>query len=282
MREFCEYQKKISQAQEVARSGREFKDRKLNDSWRGLFNAKASKFERLTAFLSIVQNFLPADSSQYATDNLPFHPADYEFNGMVGGGGENDVYELSAKKENIPSWAMKINRLYGGDVKELTAKAKEINSEYKEVKSWFQDMPGLVPEEYNMIMEDPRDKKPAIVTLQKYYGQEIRDLFKELEGGGAERIFKDNPQLKDEIFNFIRISEGRLRENGDIIDLIGPKNLSVIDINGQDHLVVLDPHLISNPRRQQESVKKEQNDRLDSLRELSGYGRQPADDLAAA
>jgi hypothetical protein len=246
-----------------------------------LLNSKASKFERLTAFSGILQSILPVSEFKYSTNNLPFRSEDYEFNGMIGGGGENDVYELFSKDGSHPSWVLKVNRLYGGDVKQLAAKAKEIDNEYKEVKSWFLKMPGLVPEEHNVIMEDPREKKPAIVTLQGYYGQEIRDLFKELEYGDPEEIFRTNPRLKTEIFNFIKISRDKLQESGDIVDLIGPKNLSIINVKGQDHLIILDPHLISNPRRHEESVKKEQNNRLNSLCDLSGYQGEK-EDLPAA
>ncbi|MFA6995471.1 MAG: hypothetical protein WC249_03640 [Patescibacteria group bacterium] len=270
MKSFEHYKKQINRVTESALGGEAVKDVDVREYLSTFFRRGESKLDRAIAFLSLVRSLAPCDLRyNYRTEHLPISPESYEFKGgTIGRGGENDVYLLEARKENLSSWVLKINHVDKGDTTQLVARAKEIKNDYEQIKNWFQDMPGLIPEECTVIMEDPRDRQPAIITLQQYYGREIRDVFKDIDLENREKIFQDSPEFKEEIQKFLKINEDKLQETGNMIDLIGAKNLSFVKVDDQDKLLVLDPHLISNPFRSEDSTKKKQRERLDYLHTL--------------
>ncbi|MEK7598170.1 MAG: hypothetical protein AAB487_00340, partial [Patescibacteria group bacterium] len=264
--------KQFNRAAEGAFASESIKQIKAADHLATILRSGESKFKRTQALLSLVRKVMPVEIGyDYKKENLPFSPESYEFkDGTIGQGGENDVYLLESKDAGNPSWALKINHQDKGDVKELTERAKEIKSEYEKVKSWYETIPDLVPKEYSVILEGPRDSQAAIATLQEYYGSEIRDIFRDISKEELNDLLAGNPSLSKDLFSFIKISEEQAKQSGEMIDFLGPKNISLIKVGGTDKLILLDPHLISNPQRNEEKVKVEQWKKLESLREFVG------------
>jgi hypothetical protein len=262
------YRKQFNRATEKAFSYNGMDEVRTEEHLETLFKKGETKFNRTVAILSMLRNVLPEGvlKFKYQTDDLPFDPDRYEFiEGAVGRGGENDVYRLEAKAPGEASWALKINHQDKGDVKNLTARAKTIRQDYEMVRDWYEEIDGLVPREWTIIMAGPRDGKPAITTLQEYYGNEIRDVFKGINQDDLAAILAGQPQLKEDFENFIRISRERTSATGDTVDLLGDKNLSLISREGEDKLILLDPHLISNPWRNEEEVRVRLNARMEYL-----------------
>lgn len=273
MRSLEHYQKQFSRATETAFVDEQIKNRKATEHLATLFGEAESKFDRTVAMLSLVRNLLPFEPKyKYETEHLPINPEMYEFKeGTIGRGGENDVYLLESKVEGAPSMVLKMNHMDNGSTDQLVARAKEIKDEYEKVKEWFKEMSDLVPEELSLIMESPRNGKPGIATLQKYYGKDIRDIFRVMMRENLPKLLEKNPRLKAEMFNFIRITDAKAAETGEMVDLLGPRNLSIVKVGDEERLLLLDPHLISHPERNQEDVKARQKKRLDYLRTEIGY-----------
>jgi hypothetical protein len=278
MRSFEHYQKQFSRATETAFVDEQVKGRKLTEHMATLFGMDESKFDRTVAMLSIMRSLVPVDFKyDYKTDHLPINPEKYEFKeGTIGRGGENDVYLLESKTAADASFVLKMNHMDNGSVDQLVARAKEIKDEYEKVKEWFAEIPGLVPDELSLIMESPRNGKPAIATLQQYFGTEIRDIFKVMMRENLPQLLEKNPKLKADLLNFIRISEAKVAETGEMVDLLGARNLSIVKVGEEERLLLLDPHLISHPERNREDVKARQEKRLGYLRTETGYAEDAA------
>ncbi|NTW22893.1 hypothetical protein HGA34_05150 [Candidatus Falkowbacteria bacterium] len=273
MQSFEHYQKQFSRATETAFVDEQVKNRKMTEHLSTIFGAEESKFDRTVAMLSIMRTLVPVNLKyDYKTEHLPINPERYEFKeGTIGRGGENDVYLLESKVDGAPSMVLKMNHMDGGNVDQLVARAVEIKKEYEQVKERFKELPDLVPEEFSLIMESPRNGKPAIATIQQYYGTEIRDIFKLMMRENLPKLLEKNPRLKAEMVNFIRITEAMAAETGNMVDLLGNRNLSIVKAGDEERLLLLDPHLISHPERNQEEVKARQRKRLDYLRGEIGY-----------
>ena len=273
MRNFEYYQKQFCRAAEDAFINKRIEEIKLSEHFATLFRVKETKFKRTVALLRILKATTPFELKyDYKKEDLPFNPVDYEFQERkIDSGGENDVYLLESKKADFPSWVLKINHCDEGNTKELAARASQIKKEYEEVRNWYANMPELIPQEDSLIMESPRNGKPAIITLQQYYGHEIKDIFELISQEKLSEIFEENPKLKEDLLNFLRITKKKEAETGSMVDLGGPKNLSLIKIGDEERLILLDPHLISHPNRTKEAVKKYQRERLEYLCNQIGH-----------
>lgn len=273
MEQIKHYHKQLKRATERAFADEGMAEIRAEKQLATLFKKGESKFNRTVALLGMLRKVLPEGvlKFKYKTADLPLNPESYEFKeGAVGRGGENDVYRLEARTAGAPSWALKINHQDRGDLKTLTGRAKEIKQEHEMVKDWYKEIEGLVPREWTLILAGPRDGRPAIATLQEYYGSEIRDIFKEIEKDELAGLLDNQPRLKADLENFLRLSREQALATGETIDLLGNKNLSLIKKDGEERLVLLDPHLISNPWRNEEDVKARLASRLAYLEEILG------------
>ena len=272
MEKWEHYKKQAARAAESAFADKQTREAGASEHLATLFRQWETKFSRAVALLSLVHKLAPFDLKYtYKKENLAIDPKKYEFKeGAIGRGGENDVYLLESKEPDSPSWVLKVNRQDQGDINRLVVRAQEIKRDYERIKSWYEDIPGLIPQEYTVIMEDPRDGKPAIITLQQYMGTHMRDVFRAMNTENMEQLFAQSPEVRDELVRFIRISEQREAETGEMVDLLGPKNLSFIEEAGNDHLIVLDPHLMSHTFKSEEDIKRRQRARLDYLKTRVG------------
>lgn len=264
------YAKGFGRATERAFMDEKMEKRKASEHLEILFGEGRSKFDRAIAMMSLLRKILPADVTKfkYKTENLPFNPNRYELRKPIGWGGESDVYLLESKEEGEPSWALKINH-QEGDPDELSAKAQEIRQKYETVRELYKGIEGLVPQEWTIILEGVKNGKPAIATIQKYYGKEIRDVFKDVKEEELARILSKNPNLKQSLNQFLRISR-ELGKRGEMVDLLGDGNFSLVEEDGRGKLILLDPHLISDPFRTEEKIKNRQRERLAYLEGIVG------------
>lgn len=266
------YAKGFGRATEHAFMDEKMEKMRVVEHLETLFGQKRSKFDRAIAMMSLLRKILPADVTKfkYKTENLPFNPDRYELKKPIGRGGESDAYLLESKEEGEPSWALKINHQDRGDPDDLSARAWEIRQKYEIVRELYKGIEGLVPQEWTVILEGFKNGKPAIATIQKYYGKEIRDVFKDVKEEEMARILSQNPNLKQNFSQFLRISREQLEKRGEIVDLIGDGNLSLVKGDGREELILLDPHLISDPFRTEEKIKNQQRERLVYLERLDG------------
>lgn len=183
-------------------------------------------------------NMLPKEDSSL----LPFNPDKLEFKGKIGKGGEHYVFLLESTNSSDPSYVLKMNYQYLGGLEKVQKNAVEFKKEYEEIREKYSALPGIVPEELTFITSNLKTGKPIMATIQKFYGGKIRDLLNDFNKEELVELLKKEPRLLDEFRQFCQITEKEYREKGVAVDLLGDKNLSIIEAEDGLRLIILDPH----------------------------------------
>ncbi len=178
-------------------------------------------------------------------DKLPFSFDQYELQEKIGKGVASKVHLLQAKESSEPSYVVKINYAQGGSVDELQRKAQAQHEEYENVSNIYKDIEGFILPEQSIITTDKKNGEPVIATIQEYAGQNMRDFFSEIEKKELERMLEKNENFRTEFIKFADITLKLFQEKGEVVDLLGDKNLSVVEVKGEPHLKFIDPHDIS-------------------------------------
>ncbi len=179
-------------------------------------------------------------------DKLPFDLSQYEFQERIGKGEVSKVHLLQAKDMSEPSYVLKICYRQKGDVDSLQKVAQTEHEEYERISAIYKDIKNFIPAEQSIITTDKKNGEPVIATIQQYMGQDMRDFFSEIETGELKKMFEENEDFRKEFIQFADITLQLFRDKGEVIDLSGRKNLSVIEKEGRPHLRFIDPHNISS------------------------------------
>lgn len=159
------------------------------------------------------------------------------------------------------------------NTKTLIELAKNRKNEYEEMCKKFMDLPDLIPKEHFVVMNNPR--KPGggvVVSIQKFIGHNIKDIFN-TPTEEIQNICRENPTFQKELKKFIKINTQMYQEKGEIIDFLGPNNISLIQTpEGEPHIIFIDPHhILSNDSKNTEEKEAFEDDkkRLEVLENLA-------------
>lgn len=209
-----------------------------------------SKGERLHFFFRLIREILPKSLSDnefykkfiYDLDKLPFNPERYEFREKIGEGGGCNVYLLESVTSNQASIALKLDNGPFKDAHQAHEHARELNQNYLKAREIYRKIPDLIPNELNLLMANPKGSGPAVVTLQNFLGYNLRDFFSTPDSD-IQSIIRDDENFARRASEFSKITLAHLNKTGEIIDLLGPNNLSIVDHNQKVNLILLDSHL---------------------------------------
>lgn len=267
MRNF-EYIGKV--AQEVAREGLRHDRVPLRESVDHFFGS-VGKRERLEAVFSILRKVIPDAvaknlaeklSPNYDLNNLPFRFLENDAQEPLASGYVSEVFLLESRDEN-PSFAVKVDYMNQGSINDLTVLAREQRSEYQYIRTLYESLPGLVPEEWSMIVESPRAAKPAVATVQEFLGTDLKDVFTDMSEEELVDVLSADSELADVFKKFVAITVSL--EDPSFLDFLGKKNL-VIGNDGEKHrLYFLDPHF---PRGWSDAQKTILLDRVEYLKRV--------------
>src|SRR3989339_477822 len=213
------------------------------------------KYNQAVAAVKLIMEMIPGALSEKIKaslnnndySELPFDLEKYNFQEKIGRGFVSKVHLLESKQPDQPSYVLKLDYYNQGTVDELQTIARQQHREYEKIKKDYQSIPGLIPNEQTLIVADKKSKTPTIATLQEFVGGDLRDLFKEINKEELIRLLIENEGFREEFLEFVRISAGMAKEKNEFIDLLGKKNLSIVEKNSEPHLCFIDPHHISSP-----------------------------------
>jgi len=178
----------------------------------------------------------------YDLDKLPFNPERYKFREKIGEGGGCNVYLLESVTSNQASIALKLDNGPFKDAHQAHEHARELNQNYLKAREIYRKIPDLIPNELNLLMANPKGSGPAVVTLQNFFGYNLRDFFSTPDSD-IQSIIRDDENFARRASEFSKITLAHLSKTGEIIDLLGPNNLSIVDHNQKVNLILLDSHL---------------------------------------
>src|SRR3989338_6779769 len=217
---------------------------------------ETGRSERLVTIFKLIREFLPKDKStdkiieKFFQDpnTLPFNIERLSFEGKIGRGSQCEAYLLTSREEGLPSYVIKVQKSVKPQMQasSLTETAKNLKNEYQSIREMYQELAGIVPKEFSIILENPSRfiKEPRIAFIQRFYGGSIRDFFKEMSIDEILALCRSDEQFFASLKKFIDITLKIYREKGIVVDFFGPKNLSIIIGKTDTKLVLLDPHII--------------------------------------
>ena len=235
------------------------------------------KYKKFLSFLRLLKSSvpdglkIPEDILKrlfYSSGNLPFDPEKFKFDETnLGNGGQVRVYLLESKTEG-PSVAIKVFRPENkpSDPVRLATRLKQ---ERRDIESLYSSIPDLVPEEHYIVMEDPFKKGRAATTIiEEFIGGKMFDIFS-FSPEELIRLATDNPILKNQLIKFIQITLQNESVNGEVVDILGPKNLIAVNIkDGSFRLVLLDPHIHIKTKESMDKRAIRAKEKLDFLKKV--------------
>lgn len=238
--------------------------------------SKEGKYQKMTSLIRIIGEFTPSILSDKILEflnkqdlsQLPFDPDKLNFKDEIGKGGEHKVFLLESTSADSPSYVLKINCQNHGSLEKIQKKAVDFKNEYEEISQKYKSIPGIVPSELTTIIANPRNGKPIMATVQKYFGQEIKDLINDFNKEELIDLLINDPELLEDFHKFYEIMKNEYTKKGITIDLLGDKNLSIVSFDSKRSLLILDPHSsISKAKDDQERIKRQEN-RVNELKEI--------------
>jgi hypothetical protein len=236
---------------------------------------------RAYGFFSLLRKSLPEQVwekfgvSGTFTDfsHFPFDPEKYELKQRVGSGMQCDCFLFEPKDKSIhETWVLKVFQNAGNNLMEVENKGKQVNEDYKTLINWYQEMEGLIPVQSGLVIESFQsyNKRPVFVVLQKFLGLDVKDLVEDFSEDEWEKLCQKNPQIKEQLKQFIQITKNNIEKYGKVPDLLGHSNLAVTDSVNSPQLFFLDPDGIDKFSDMSIKVKSKVENRLGLLCKRAG------------
>ena len=181
-----------------------------------------------------------------STNKLPFSEEDLHFDKKIDHGCINEVFFLQAQREGMESLVLKLNYQDHGSAGELAEIATRQKHEYVRIKELYKEMPDFIPWQASMIIESPQTHTPVIATVQEFQSGQLKDLFEDYSKEDLIDLLCQHEELKGTFEKFVDITLAHWQEEGEVIDLLGKKNLDLIEGVNEPALVFIDPEGIYN------------------------------------
>ena len=248
----------------------------INESVSSLLSPGNGRYKRTVAALRLISQFAPQaaikqirEKYAYKQDFMPFNPRDYTLREKIGFGGMNDVFLLQGSRADNPSYVLKINLGESGEgLDKLLSTAKEEREGYERISMAYKDVPGIIPEEHHLIIHGPSLGRPVAASIQPFIGENIRDIFVDFKKDELQDLLQRNKPLREQLTGFIKatLSDNTLIESE--LDLLGRNNLAIVGSEGEERLLMLDPHFRSGKVRNP-NARKQIEERILYLEELN-------------
>ena len=266
MNSFEKFQTDLQKATENALSKE--RDLDLSEVIDRVRNPQINNRRKVEAVLGLFLDKLPGLSSiyekiAYDAKAVPF-VEELTFEGKIGEGTPNVIYLLESQNDSIPSIVIKV-RKEGGSIPALQNRAIEEQNEFRMIKEMYPEIPEVIPDEQLILMQSPqRGRDAAVVGIQRFIGRNIKDVFKDIPKEELISMILADDIFKNEVINFFSKTLEHAEQSKKVVDLVGRKNLVVVEENGKKRLRFIDPHWMFSTETGNQWV-------LDSLRQRLDY-----------
>ncbi len=253
MKEFKHYKDLTKTAVEEAVVDYEKGSKKKAELFDGILKSPG-KYQKLVSALLFIKECMPdglskslakkLDANDY--EKLPFNPEQLELKGVTGKGAVSKVFLLESKNSRVPSYVLKLGYKNFGSLDEILNIAKQAQKDYEKIRDIYKELPGFIPEEMTVLLSHRKNGESAVATIQKFLGNNLRDLFEDISREEFLELMRCYPSFRNDFIKFTEISTNLEKDTGEVIDLLGNKNLSITEKEEAPRLVFLDPHLISS------------------------------------
>jgi hypothetical protein len=231
----------------------------------------AGRRAKAMAAVSIIRSIAPEGLNEKITDifnydsaELPIPQEQFKFTGKLDSGGINYVFLLKSQEPASESYVLKIPIVNPPNPIEYAQAQKR---EFDEIKGYFEHIPNFVPEEHHMVVHSPRGATPTAAVLQEFIGGEIKDVFIDYNKDELTQLFETHPDVLQAAKAFIDTVYDSPNLINNELDLMGVRNLSIIETATGPRIVLLDAHYRSEQLRSPET-KRQLEERCEYLRNV--------------
>lgn len=150
------------------------------------------------------------------------------------------VYRIRPQEGFSRDMVMKVLRAsLGRPIATLTAQAAALSECREFVRDWYLDTGALVPVDY-LVLQSPLLGRAAVAGLQPYVGGEQWDFFDLAEEGSLQSMLAEHADFRSQFKLFVERTAELLQSQDCCLDLIGWRNLLVVNEDGRPALKVID------------------------------------------
>ena len=228
-----------------------YKERSPRELASTILNPQTAKRQKIASGVNLIGKIIPGFEEHLANiicaagNKVPFD-SDLEIISFEGG--ENYVFFMTPLPNNESGPKQKILKVakasLGMNSEKLMEYVQRMKSEYKEVSEWYEDIPGFTVPEEIVILNSHLLRLPGVATVQDFVPGKFRGIFEDFRDGELVQTLNNNPTLREKFIIFGDRLFSVLQKEGKIIDLIGQRNVAIVENNGDRSLIHIDPHII--------------------------------------
>lgn len=153
--------------------------------------------------------------------------------------------------------------------------AIRVKYEYETIKNLYKDMSGFVITEHHFLSHTKggiKKQNDVLVTLQPYIDPPHNGLFEDYSVKEILDLANKHPSFRDELCKFINITLENLSINKFMPDIVGDRNVLVLENSDSPKLLFIDPHVLFDTTKIEQSPSAQQ--RIITLETLQKHLRE--------
>jgi hypothetical protein len=238
---------------------------------RVLLNGRAREFDKVPSAINLADRFIPGvaerlSQSLYRSAQLPFAQSHMYL--LSYGLGATVFFLHTPAGDKV----LKIfRRSLGTGAKRGFKILNEYKTKYEMIASWYRCDPQIVPDAQFLMLNGPVLEHPVGAVLQTYVPGEQRDLFTDFSSQELVELIRSDVSLRKQFCLFASRTLALFDEDRVLIDLVGSKNVALVQHNNTWRLKLMDGGVLDLRaiRQNRAALYAETQKRVAMLRELS-------------
>ena len=210
------------------------------DHLRCMLDDRIRKRDRLVSLISLGDALIPGMTNSLSsmlrnTRSIPLSAVSTE---LIGYGSGTTVFLIRTADSSI---VLKVvRRSLGKQLGDLIKLAREFRGKYDVVSSLYGKDSGIILPAQFLVLTSPVARTRAAAIVQPYMGSNTKDLFKDFSDGDLVFLLKYHDHLRRQFVFFCESTISIYSDHNQILDLIGSKNVMVVNHKHDPRMVVID------------------------------------------
>ena len=210
------------------------------DHLRCMLDARIRKRDRLVSLISLGDAVIPGMTSSLSsmlrnTRSIPLSAVSTE---LIGYGSGTTVFLIRTADSSI---VLKVvRRSLGKQLGDLIKLAREFREKYDVVSSLYGKDSGIILPAQFLVLTSPVARTRAAAVVQPYMGSNTKDLFKDFSDEDLISLLKYHDLLRRQFVLFCERTISIYSEHNQVLDLIGSKNVMLVNDRHDPKMVVID------------------------------------------
>ena len=207
---------------------------------RRMLDARVRKRDRLVSMISLGDAVIPGMTSYLSsalcnTRNIPVNAVSTE---LIGYGSGTTVFLIRTLGSSI---VLKVvRRSLGKQLGDLIMLAREFRAKHDFVSSLYGKDSGIILPAHFLVLRSPVAQTCAAAIIQPYMGSSTKDLFKDFSDQDIVSLLQRHDRFRRQFVLFCEKTISLYSEHSQILDLIGSKNVMLVNHKHDPGIVVID------------------------------------------